>query len=513
MTDERIKYLKDNKYQIVGRYLTGGDFKELRAGEADRILSSGLKFFPIFQESGTDVTYFTEARGKKDAQTATTTAKNHRIPRGTIIYFAVDTDPQDWAINSYILPYFKALRDEMTFSLGNYYNIGIYSTRNVCNKITKKGYALTSFISDMSTGFSGNMGFKIPDNWNFDQFYEIKGINGSTGKWDLDKDSYSERFPVVTYLDKDNPNIDNSLIYLDLLKQKLFQLYEHAKEYIKSKNEKENVQNINLLVSNYLRQAYDSTLWSMVAGKVDWDFVNYVNSFGDSTLKPEKIIIPKKGYKNMSISHLATTLNARIFVFIIDNASDIKEIPYPSLYDDLDMISDDLAGWAGDLLQMGSVYCGAIKGKEVEEEDLYFIIGGDDDALANKYLSSDGKTHSASEFGYDFEDWNQDIDAINIALLMGQGKTIYDAFYDYYTKFYEIRYDNFINEIIHYKNSNIREELLNQVKYYTKLKSPIATYFVNHFEDKYGDYDASKIGDALAEQFVNKLMDYYDKKI
>ena len=30
MTESRLKYLKDNGYKVVGRYLTGGDFKELR---------------------------------------------------------------------------------------------------------------------------------------------------------------------------------------------------------------------------------------------------------------------------------------------------------------------------------------------------------------------------------------------------------------------------------------------------------------------------------------------------
>jgi len=45
------------------------------------------------------------------------------------------------------------------------------------------------------------MGFKIPNNWNFDQFNEIK-VTTASGTWDLDKVSFSERFPVVTYLNK-----------------------------------------------------------------------------------------------------------------------------------------------------------------------------------------------------------------------------------------------------------------------------------------------------------------------
>lgn len=49
-------------------------------------------------------------------------------------------------------------------------------------------------VSDMPTGFSGNLGFPIPDNWVFDQFHEISGYQG---KWDLDRVAYSSKFHAV----------------------------------------------------------------------------------------------------------------------------------------------------------------------------------------------------------------------------------------------------------------------------------------------------------------------------
>ena len=49
-----------------------------------------------------------------------------------------------------------------------------------------ESYAITSFLSDMSSGFSGNMGFKMPANWTYDQFSEIPmGTD-----WAIDKDAY-----------------------------------------------------------------------------------------------------------------------------------------------------------------------------------------------------------------------------------------------------------------------------------------------------------------------------------
>lgn len=62
ITDEFAKRLKSDGYQIVGRYLTEPNqenlsesnyFKALRTGELERIVSHGLKYFPIFQEYST----------------------------------------------------------------------------------------------------------------------------------------------------------------------------------------------------------------------------------------------------------------------------------------------------------------------------------------------------------------------------------------------------------------------------------------------------------------------------
>ena len=46
-------------------------------------------------------------------------------------------------------------------------------------------------MSDMSTGFSGNLGFPIPREWNYDQFTEISNYKGHG--FDLDRVAYSGR--------------------------------------------------------------------------------------------------------------------------------------------------------------------------------------------------------------------------------------------------------------------------------------------------------------------------------
>ena len=55
----------------------------------------------------------------------------------------------------------------------------------MCTKVSEAGYVEYSFVADMSTGFSGNLGYPIPENWAFDQFFEY--LFDSSPSFDLDK--------------------------------------------------------------------------------------------------------------------------------------------------------------------------------------------------------------------------------------------------------------------------------------------------------------------------------------
>ena len=187
-----MQHLNAKGYSIVGRYLTGGDFKELKKGEAQRIIATGKKLFPIFQESGSDSEYFNTTNAAYDAESAAAAAMNYGIKsgKGIVIYFAVDFDAQDTTIESVIQPYFHTLQDVMKNNLNNAFKIGVYGTRNVCERVINIGYAETAFVSDMSTGYSGNMGYKIPSEWTFDQFSEYT-VDDDSGKWGMDKVAFS----------------------------------------------------------------------------------------------------------------------------------------------------------------------------------------------------------------------------------------------------------------------------------------------------------------------------------
>lgn len=202
ITAERLNLLKANGYEIVGRYLTEPNqdskdpsdyFKAIRPGELERITKGGMKFFPIFQEYSTELRHFTRENGTRHATLARQAAQRLGIP-GTYIYFAVDFDATDPEVTSHILPYFQGVRG----SLGGGYKVGIYASRNICSRIIKAGYAGSAFVSDMSTGFSGNLGFPIPDDWNYDQFTEISDYKGAG--FDLDRVAYSGQAPAVDHV-------------------------------------------------------------------------------------------------------------------------------------------------------------------------------------------------------------------------------------------------------------------------------------------------------------------------
>ncbi|WP_288157123.1 glycoside hydrolase domain-containing protein [Faecalibaculum rodentium] len=193
--------LKAAGYNVIGRYLTGTVGvgaaerpKYLTPEEIGNIQDAGLSVFPIYQNGGYYADYFKiSGRGSYDAVTALRTAAVLGFPEETVIYFAVDFDCMSYQTESLIIPYFRQIANafrQAAFNPKNY-KIGIYGPREVCRQISAEGLAEYSFVADMSTGFSGNLGFPIPSNWAFDQFDEF--TFGPSPAFPLDKVAVSGR--------------------------------------------------------------------------------------------------------------------------------------------------------------------------------------------------------------------------------------------------------------------------------------------------------------------------------
>lgn len=178
LTLETAQALKAQEFSIVGRYLTGtvgtGESerdKSLSYEEIEAITKAGLSIFPIYQDGGFYEDYFTKEQGVKDGQLAIEAAYNLGFPIGTTIYFACDVDILDGNIASTVLPYFEGVSSIVSAS--QTYLVGVYGTRNVCQRTIDSGYALQAFVSNMSSGYSGNLGYPMPKEWAFDQFIEV----------------------------------------------------------------------------------------------------------------------------------------------------------------------------------------------------------------------------------------------------------------------------------------------------------------------------------------------------
>ena len=207
LDSQKASTLVQNGYQVIGRYLTGevgwgetAQSKALTANELQVILNAGLRYFCIYQTSARQYEYFNYVKGVQDYNAAFAAASELGIPSNAIIYFAVDFDAMDVHIdlggpnqNLGIIAYFHGVANANAL-FGSPYRIGIYGARNVCSRVAAAGYTCSSFVADMSTGFSGNLGFKIPEDWAFDQFYETTIGGLGAGSLAIDKNGYSGRY-------------------------------------------------------------------------------------------------------------------------------------------------------------------------------------------------------------------------------------------------------------------------------------------------------------------------------
>ena len=206
LDENKANMLYNDGYKIVGRYLTnvkGGRDKKMDINEFRTILKSGLRVFLIFQEGNENPSHFVEGNGKIDCLKAVKAAEEIKAPYNSVIYFTVDCDFMDYEVTEKVIPYFEEVKQTMN-ELNSKYRIGIYGSRNICIRTWEKKLTEFSFVSDMSTGYSGNLGYPMPKNWSFDQFSEYKFKN----QFSLDKNAYSGRDPGISYINSGEENYD-----------------------------------------------------------------------------------------------------------------------------------------------------------------------------------------------------------------------------------------------------------------------------------------------------------------
>jgi peptidoglycan hydrolase-like protein with peptidoglycan-binding domain len=177
VTVKRAQTIRDNGYKVVGRYLTGN--YKITSDELNNIFNEGLRIIPIFETGGYKLSYFNEVQGNSDGKQAIEAASALGL-KSAIIYFTVDFDAMNLDITNSIIPYFKGIYNVFS-SVKTSYKIGIYGSRNVCSRVSKAGDSCSSFVSDMSKAFDGNIAYTLPKDWAIDQIATIKIGSGDGG--------------------------------------------------------------------------------------------------------------------------------------------------------------------------------------------------------------------------------------------------------------------------------------------------------------------------------------------
>ncbi|MFE0171112.1 glycoside hydrolase domain-containing protein [Streptomyces sp. NPDC059002] len=395
ITASRAKWLHANGYRIVGRYLydpPGSDLdKEIKPGELKTIFDNGLRVFPIYQDNARRLVDFTYTHGYEHALNAHKLASDYGFNRGTVIYFAVDYDATQDEIDSAIVPYFQGVSAGLA-SQGKKYVHGVYGSRNVCTNVTNKTFARFSFVSGMSWGFSGNLGFTLPTNWSFNQIKEFKVSNGSDS-FDLDRDVWRERSDPGTGSIKDPAGpADAFIAYIQ-------RLYDVAVGYTGSDRSP------SQLVMEYIRHAeygnkdWQNELgWWFLIGGYDEGFVKHANDRGMTIMK--NFTDPYTGYE-LGAEHLMATANGH---FLTPQESNQKSAN-----------GGDVAGWGGDLMTFFAEW------RNSEEQ---YASGK---AFCEAKLAV---PTVASSFG--FADLIEDADGYRLARAVRGGKTIVQAVKDHY---------------------------------------------------------------------------------
>lgn len=398
LTAEDVKHFRDYGFSIVGRYLTGTvgtDFKpkNLTPTEIKTILDGGMKFFPIYEDGGYVETYFTASQGRKDAQIAVAAALELGLPSGTVVYFAVDVDFQEGDIEGTVIPYITAVQNALE---GSIYKTGIYGTRNVCLHAEEHGIQY-SFVANMSYGWSGNLGFKMPSNWAFDQFveYPIYGVS-------IDQDASSGKDQGVSHVSSSVKEVNTE--FFNYLKK----VQDDADAFVKNMDKNGNTVPDSLMAARLICQLYRqfryaSLPWTIMTGALNDTWIYNENKKWNITSDDDfpELTDTATGIKTDFIHMIAALASLLNFNAAVSATG-----------------TQDLAGWAGDLLTGIS--------DSIKSADKY----------ANLLVAMEdhiGKDASKGKSSFGVGDLLADADAVNIyASLKNGNASLYSIIDRYY---------------------------------------------------------------------------------
>lgn len=415
ITQPRAQTLLAHGYQMVGRYLTNYPGpnpldKKIKPGELNTILANGLSVFPIFQEGGDGFDYFSDSQGYAAGRAAHAAATEYGFKPGTVIYFAVDFDALQDEVWAVVVPHFQGINRAFA-QIPSPFQVGIYGARNTCSIVSGQGLAALSFVSGMSTGYSGNLGFPLPANWAFDQILEYS-IGSGVGAIAIDKD-------IVSGRDLGQNSLAPSVTLLSYVSWLASEAVAYGTGQTAPPNE---------LVLHFLRhEKYDDLTWDVGAGPVDDAFVARINAMNVARVRG---LISPGNSRYISADHLAASLNG----LLRHGRWASNSNPAVSI--------GDMTGWAGDLAQVMADFVNEKRANPSAAIDAY--------TFGRSYIA-----RISGESGYSASDFDEDIDALLIFDKLDtstnslQVDAAFAAYYEAtsgecllrYSRFLEVRFD------------------------------------------------------------------------
>ncbi|WP_378719418.1 glycoside hydrolase domain-containing protein [Microbacterium plantarum] len=343
LTSAHCSLLHSKGYRTVGRYLSVLT-KRYAPGELGRIFAAGLKTFPIMQEANTSAGDFSYEKGLDHGFQALRRLRQLGFKDGVTAFFAVDFDAIDDEISARVLPYFRGVGSYLN-STSVRYNTGVYGTRNVCSRVISAGLASEGFIASMSWGWSGNLGFKLPPNWSYDQILNYE-IRDSATSLEIDKNIQSSRArpagpsdvsptPLVLKLPLTEKQFDEDyywyLVELDVRAEHLEgRANVFARDYV-------------LRYLQRLEPNYREAVWDLYAPAAEEDPLLSLNALTIAEKQDRRVAFeasapPPLNFLVPRLSHLAASSRGYARFGLIEPGAERTAS------------TGDLAAWAGDLV-------------------------------------------------------------------------------------------------------------------------------------------------------------------
>ncbi|MEN0103375.1 MAG: glycoside hydrolase domain-containing protein [Curtobacterium sp.] len=371
VSPEFAQELRASGYSVIGRYLTVTG-KAIARGELDHLFDAGFSVVPIMQNYNNAAEYFTYDIGYTQGYQAAMRARQLGFGANTVIFFPVDYDAFAAEVGGILKAYFSGVAAGIKLSVTVPYKIGVYATRYVADQVRRNGWAEAIWVSGMSTGYSGNLGYPMPEGWSYNQIQEVHAKN-------IDRNAVAPGATPATRADVARvPNQNDELWQADFEFTRLFVLAERAL----SRQQGLPLNSAGEMVLWYLQTGmYDSGFWvaytpvpeQLPGGQA----AAWSSARSDMYTDAGPVADSLKAFSG-EIQHLAATAHGVV------NWGDAAGQSAAT--------AGDLGGWSADLLTLWADYRGSLgKGHTVESFITEFLGGSTGGSFSYHDLLADAE--------------------------------------------------------------------------------------------------------------------------